>query len=97
MAVLTHLGQYQGPAEAGKNLIGIFKQREIARHENSFLNFSPLVLKKLGIRCEQGTTVEINGDSIVINSGTFELGLEVMDVTSLVFPSATEVDIIYGY
>ena len=97
MGVLSHLGQYQGTVEADKNLIDVFKQREIERHENSFLKFSPLVIKKLGIRCEQGTMVEINGDSITINSGVFELGFEVMDVTSLVFPSATEVDIIYGY
>ena len=93
------LGSFNGTVTAGANMVEIFKQNEIAKHENSTLKFSDfMTLRKVGIQCAAGTMVAINGCEIPIpSSGVFELGFDQVDVTSLVFPSAVEANIYYMY
>ena len=92
------LGSYNGITRPNVNMLDIFKQEEISKHENCVLKFSDfMVIKKLGIQCDAGTQVEINGCEIPIVSGVFELGYGQIDVTSLVFKSAVSVNIYYMY
>ena len=69
------LGSFNGTTTANVNMLDIFKQNEMAAHENSTLAFTDhMVIKKIGIQCEAGTEVIINGCEIPIVSGVFELG-----------------------
>lgn len=56
-----------------------------------------MVIKKIGIQCEAGTEVIINGCEIPIVSGVFELGFGQVDITSLVFKEEKSVNIYYMY
>ena len=91
------LGSFNGTTTANANMVEVFKQNEITSHQRSYLQFSEMVIKKLGIQCEAGTEVEINGCTIPVVSGVFELGYGQIDVTSLVFDSAIPVNIYYMY
>ena len=92
------LGSFNGTVTPNVNMVDIFKQEEMKRHENSTLAFSScMILKKIGIQCDVGTIVSINGCDIPIVSGIFELGYGQVDVTSLVFKSAVDANIYYMY
>ena len=93
------LGSFNGLTTAGANMVEIFKQNEIAKHENSTLKFSDfMTLRKVGIQCAPGTMVEINDCEIPIpGSGVLELGFGQVDVTKLIFPNEVEVNIYYMY
>lgn len=91
------LGSFNGTVTANVNMLDIFKENELTQHPNSTLQFSKLTIKKLGIQCDPGTEVEINGSKIPIVSGTFELGFGQVEVTSLIFRSAVSVNIYYMY
>ena len=56
-----------------------------------------MVIKKIGIKCDPGTEVVINGSEIPIVTGVFELGFDQVDITSLVFKEAKDVNIYYMY
>ena len=85
------LGSFNGTTTANVNMLDIFKQNEMAAHENH------MVIKKIGIQCEAGTEVIINGCEIPIVSGVFELGFGQVDITSLVFKEEKSVNIYYMY
>lgn len=92
------LGSFNGTTTANVNMLDIFKQNELAAHENSTLAFTDLmVIKKIGIKCDPGTEVFINGSEIPIVTGVFELGFDQVDITSLVFKEAKDVNIYYMY
>lgn len=92
------LGSFNGTTTANVNMLDIFKQNEMVAHENSTLAFTDhMVIKKIGIQCEAGTEVIINGCEIPIVSGVFELGFGQVDITSLVFKNAVAVNIYYMY
>lgn len=91
------LGSFNGTTTGNTNMLDIFKQNEMEQHQNSYLQFSDMVIKKIGIQCASGTEVEINGCKIPIVSGVFELGYGQIDITSLVFESAVPVNIYYMY
>lgn len=92
------LGSFNGTTTPNANMLDIFKRLEIEKHENSFLKFSEfMTVRKLGISCEPGTHVSINGCDIPIISGAFELGYGQIDVTSLIFTEAVPVNIYYMY
>lgn len=92
------LGSFNGTTTANVNMLDIFKQNEMAAHENSTLAFTDhMVIKKIGIQCEAGTEVIINGCEIPIVSGVFELGFGQVDITSLVFKEEKSVNIYYMY
>lgn len=92
------LGSFNGTTTANVNMLDIFKQNEMAAHENSTLAFTDhMVIKKIGIQCEAGTEVIINGCEIPIASGVFELGFGQVDITSLVFKEEKSVNIYYMY
>jgi hypothetical protein len=92
------LGSFNGTTTANVNMLDIFKQNELAAHENSTLAFTDLmVIKKIGIKCDPGTEVVINGSEIPIVTGVFELGFDQVDITSLVFKEAKDVNIYYMY
>lgn len=92
------LGSFNGTTTAGKNMLEVFKQNEIALHPNSVLAFAEkMIIKKIGISCDPGTEVSINGCDIPIVSGVFELGYGQIDITSLVFKQAAAANIYYMY
>jgi len=92
------LGSFNGTTTANVNMLDIFKQQELDKHENSILAFSDrMIIRKIGIQCDPGTNVIINGCEIPIVSGIFELGYGQIDVTSLVFKEAVSVNIYYMY
>lgn len=92
------LGSFNGTTVPNENMVDVFRKQEIESHENSIVAFSDhLVLKKIGILCEAGTVVKINGSEIPIISGQFELAYGVLDIVSLVFDKAIPVNITYMY
>ncbi|MCM1221476.1 MAG: hypothetical protein NC548_44055 [Lachnospiraceae bacterium] len=91
------LGSFNGTVTADVNMLDIFKENELKQHPNSTLQFSRLTIKKIGIQCDPGTEVEINGSKIPIISGVFELGFNQVNITSLVFKSAVPANIYYMY
>lgn len=91
------LGSFNGAAIPNVNMLPIFKQNEISANPNSILKLSKMIIKKIGIQTDAGTVVEINDREIPIVSGTFELGFGQIDIYSLVFKSAVNVNIYYMY
>ena len=79
------------------DMLTIFKKNEIEDNPNSILNFGDLVLKKFGISCPAGTVIKINGKDIPVFTGVFELGMNQIDITSLEFSEAVDVNIYYMY
>lgn len=93
----AHLGSFNGTVTPNINMLDIFKKNEIEDNPNSILNFGDMVLKKFGISCPAGTTIFINGKEIPLFTGVFELGMNQIDITSLVFPEAVSVNIYYMF
>jgi hypothetical protein len=91
----AHLGSFNGTVTPNINMLEIFKQRERAENPNSILNFGQMSLRKLSMSCPAGTKVKINGKEIPLFTGVFELGMDQINVTSLVFPEAVDVNIYY--
>ena len=93
----AHLGSFNGTVIPNVNMLDIFKRKEIEENPNSILNFGDLVLKKFGISAPAGTVVKINGKEIPLFTGVFELGMNQIDITSLVFSDAVSVNIYYMF
>ena len=91
------LGSFNGVVTPNVNMLPIFKQKELRVNSNSTLQFSDMVIKKIGIQVDAGTTVKINDNEIPIVSGVFELGFGQIDIYSLVFKNAVPVNIYYMY
>ena len=92
------LGSFNGTTTANANMVDVFRKNEIELHQNSVLAFAErMIIKKIGIQCDPGTEVSINGCDIPIVSGVFELGYGQIDITSLVFKQAVAVNIYYMY
>lgn len=56
-----------------------------------------MTLVKFGISAPAGTKVKINGREIPLFTGIFELGMNQLDITSLEFEEAVDVNIYYMY
>lgn len=93
----AHLGSFNGTVTPNINMLDVFKANEIADNPNSILNFGDMVLKKFGISCPAGTEIFINGKKIPVFTGVFELGMNQIDITSLVFTSPVDVNIYYMF
>jgi len=93
----AHLGSFNGTVTPNINMLDIFKKNEIEDNPNSILNFGDMVLKKFGISCPAGTKIFINGKEIPVFTGVFELGMNQIDITSLVFSKAVDVNIYYMF
>ena len=93
----AHLGSFNGTVTPNVNMLDIFKQKEMQDNPNSLLNFGALVLKKIGISAPAGTVVKINGKEIPLFTGVFELGMNQIDITSLVFSDVVSVNIYYMF
>lgn len=91
----VHLGSFSGTVIPGINMLDVFKQNERAENPNSILNFGRMSLKMLSMSCPAGTKVKINGKEIPLFSGVFELGKDWIDITSLEFSEAVEVNLYY--
>lgn len=91
------LGSYNGTTVAGENMLTVFKKLELEHNPNCILNFTNMTLRKLSMACPAGTKVTINGREIVLVTGVFELGYNQVDVTSLVFEEAVELNAYYLY
>lgn len=93
----AHLGSFTGPVTPNVNMLDIFKQNERRDNPNSILNFGMMSLRKLSIACDPGTKVKINGKEIPLFTGVFELGMDQINITSLVFSEAVDVNIYYMF
>ena len=91
------LGSFHGTVTPNVNMLDIFKAKEIEDNPNSILKFGKLVLKKFGISAPAGTVIKINGKEIPLFTGLFELGFNQIDISSLVFTEAVDVNIYYMY
>lgn len=93
------LGSFSGVAVPGENMVDVFKRLEIEKHEYSILNFCDfMILHKLAIECEAGTNITINGSKIPIPAtGVFEIGFGQLDITSIIFDDAVEINAYYMY
>lgn len=89
------LGSFSGTVTPKVNMLDIFKQNEIQDDPNSILNFCDMSLRMLSMHCPAGTKVKINGKEIPLFSGVFELGKDLVNVTSLEFQEAINVDLYY--
>lgn len=93
----AHLGSFNGTVTPNVNMVEVFKQNERTKNPNSILNFGQMSLRKLSMSCPAGTKVEINGSEIPLITGIFELGMNQINVTSLVFQEAVDVDVYYMF
>ncbi len=93
----AYLGSFNGTVTPNVNMLDIFKEKEIEDNPNSILNFGKLILKKFGISAPAGTVIKINGKEIPLYTGTFELGMNQIDISSLEFSDAVDVKIYYMY
>ena len=93
----AYLGSFNGTVTPNVNMLDIFKKKELEDNPHSVLQYGKLVLKKFGISAPAGTIVEINGKEIPLFTGVFELGLNQIDISSLVFNEAVDVSIYYMY
>lgn len=91
------LGSFNGVVTPNVNMLQIFRQNELRFNPNSSLQFSKMIVRKIGIQTDAGTVVEINNREIPIVSGMFELGFGQVDIYSLVFKNAVEANIYYLY
>lgn len=91
------LGSFNGAVTPNKNMIDVFKENEIKANPNSILNFDRLVLKKFAISAPTGTILKINGKDIPMYTDFFELGLDQVDIYTLEFSDAVDVNIYYMY
>ena len=78
-------------------MLDVFKQNERAENPNSILNFGRMSLRKISMLCPPETTVKINGKEIQLFTGIFELGMDQIEVTSLVFQDAVDISIYYMF
>ena len=81
----AHLGCFSGTVTPNVNMLDIFKQNERADNPNS------------SMICPEGTKVKINGKEIPLNTGIFELGMDQINITSLEFSEAVNVNIYYMF
>ena len=86
-----------GTVTPNVNMLDIFKQNERADNPNSILNFGQMSLRKLSMICPEGTKVKINGKEIPLITGIFELGMDQINITSLEFSEAVNVNIYYMF
>lgn len=91
------LGSFNGKTTPNVNMLSTFKQNELSSNPNSTLQFSDMVIRKIGIQTDAGTVVKINDSEIPITSGIFELGFGQIDIYSLIFKDAVDVNIYYMY
>ena len=94
MAVGT-LGSFNGTVTPNINMLDTFKANELVINPNSTLKFSDMIIKKIGISAPESTTIEINGTTMFIPSGIFELDYGQVDIHSLKFISPVVVQIYY--
>lgn len=93
----AYLGSFNGTVTPNVNMLKVFKENEIATNPNSILNYCDMTLVKFGISAPAGTKVKINGREIPLFTGIFELGMNQLDITSLEFEEAVDVNIYYMY
>lgn len=91
------LGSFNGTTVAGENMLSVFRELELQHNPNCILNFTNMTLRKLSMACPAGTKVSINGREIVLVTGIFELGYDQVDISSLVFSEAVELNAYYLY
>lgn len=91
------IGSYIGKAEAGVDLIPIFRQNELQIHPDSFLKISSMIVKKIAIAAPAGTVFKLNDSNFLMPSLDFELGYGTIDIKKLVFVNDTTVTITYVY
>lgn len=94
---LAHLGSFSGTVIPETNMLEVFKQNERMENPNSILNFGKMSLKMLSMSCPAGTKVKINDKEITLFTGVFELGMGQIDVTSLVFSEAINLNAYYMF
>ena len=91
---IVHLGSYCGTCEANKNVIDTFKETE--KEKNPSMSFD--AVRKIAIEAPAQSELEINGVTITMPStGIIEFGLDLIQITSLIFKTDVSANIIYMY
>lgn len=91
---IVNLGSYYGICKANKNMIDTFK--EVEKKKNPSMVFD--TVRKIVMEAPAQTELVINGVNIVMPStGIIEFGLDFVQITSLIFKSDVNVNIIYMY
>lgn len=91
---LYKLGSFKGTVTTNKNLVENFKQTVKAK----FPTYTFSSLKKIAIEAPAGTRLQIEGVDITMPStGIFELGLDYIEVNSIIFLDEVDVNIVYLY
>lgn len=91
---LVHLGSFHDTVTANENLIDTFITN--AKQTNPSIHFN--AVRKIAIEAPAGTQFSINGvDLWMPTTEIFELGLDYVQITSLIFKSSVSVNIVYMY
>lgn len=91
---LVYLGSYYGTCNANENMVDVFKN--IEKEKNPKLPFNEL--RKVAIEAPKGTEFIINNTTIIMPStGHFELGVDWVQISSLIFKTSVDANIIYMY
>lgn len=97
MALVTQ-GFYSGKTDPGKNMIDLFKQTEVKKYPNTFLRNIDLTIYKIAIEAPPDTELYINNTLIKMpNTGQYELGYGMIDITNIKFLSEVDAKIYYFY
>ena len=89
------VGSFYGTAQAGINLIPIFRANELEKNPDSFLKTTNMIVKKIAIAANTGTAFILNGSQFLMPSESFELAYGTMDISELKFVEDTKVTIAY--
>ncbi len=88
------LGAYVGSVEPEINYIDEFKKNEKEKTPNVYFDY----VKKIAVEAPAGTELTINNTDLKMPStGVLEFGLGLIEIRSLIFKSAVEVNIVYMY
>lgn len=91
---LYKLGSFKGAITTNENLVENFKQTA----KEKFPTYTFSSVKKVAIEAPAGTRLQIESVDITMPStGIFELGLDYVEINSIVFLDDAEVNIVYLY
>lgn len=91
---MCKLGAYNGVCSANQNMLDIFRANEKEKDKRVLFP----CIRKIAIETTPATKIKINDVDIVIPStGIFEIGFGLIDITSLIFDSSENANIVYMF
>lgn len=92
-----NIGSFNGAVSAGVDMVEVFKAAE-AEKNPKFKFSAGFCIRKISIAAAAGTQFTINGAEIHLpESGLFQTDEDEIEVESLIFNSAANVNIVYLY